>query len=268
MDKNNKTEEQFLKETDYSKYKNPSITVDNLVFAIDEEENDNIRKLNEQKLKILLIKRKEHPYMNTWTLPGVFLGFDESLEKASIRCLKEKAKLNNIYLEQLYTFADTKRDPRTRVISIAYMGLINNKNIKIKEQSVDIAWFTLKVVSKSNDIYELILKNDENVTIKTKIEYKNDNITVLEKSDLGFDHANIIFYGLLRMRNKVEYTDIAFSLLEDKFTMAELQQVYEVILDKKLTKANFQRKIKDRVEPLNEYKTGGYRPALLYKYKK
>lgn len=96
---------------------------------------------------------------------------------------------------------------------------------------------------------------------------ENDNEIIVKTSDLAFDHNQIIEYGISRMRNKLEYTDIAFSLLPDEFTMAELQQVYEVILDKKLTKANFQRKIKDKVECLNIYKTGGFRPTLLYKYK-
>lgn len=246
-DKNGLTEKEFLDTYKITDYERPSLTVDNLLFVIDEVESDNIRKLKEKRLQVLLVKRNEHPFIDKWSLPGTFVKLNETLEEASIRCLEVKARLENVYLEQLYTFGDINRDPRTRVLSISYMGLVDKKSTVIKDTSSTTCWFTLK-----SDESGMILDNEAEIIIQNK--------------DLAFDHGNIISYGLTRMKNKLEYTDIAFSMLGEKFTLAELQQVYEVILNKKLTKANFQRKIKDKVTELAEFKTGGFRPAKLYKY--
>lgn len=247
-DKNGLTEEQFLKNYDISDFEKPSVTVDNLLFSIDEIENEDIRKLNDKRLQILLVYRDNHPFIDKWCLPGGFVKMDESLEEASLRTLEIKTSVKDIYLEQLYTFGGVKRDPRTRIFAVAYMGLVDKKKTSIIDKRKNTDWFTVKQIEG-----ELILENDHGTIVKT--------------SNLAFDHNQIIEYGISRMKNKLEYTDIAFSLLPDEFTMAELQQVYEVVLDKKLTKANFQRKIKEKVECLNTYKTGGFRPALLYKYK-
>ena len=246
-DMNGLTEDEFLKSYDVSKFERPSVTVDNLVFAIDEIENNDIRKLNDKRLQVLLVYRDNHPFIDKWCLPGGFIKMDETLEEASLRTLEEKTSVKDIYLEQLYTFGEINRDPRTRVIGVAYMALVNKKETKIVDESKNTDWFTIKQIGD-----ELILENDNGIIVRFP--------------DLAFDHGKIIEYGLFRIRNKLEYTDIAFSLLPKEFTMAELQQVYEVILDKKLTKANFQRKIKNKVQCLNKYKTGGFRPAMLYKY--
>lgn len=247
-DKNGLTEEQFLKNYNVSEFERPSVTVDNLLFVIDEIENNDIRKLNDKRLQILLVYRDNHPFIDKWCLPGGFLKMDETLEEASLRTLEEKTSVKDIYLEQLYTFGEINRDPRTRVIAVSYMGLVDKKKTKIIDERKNTDWFTVKQINN-----ELILENDKG--------------TIVKVSDLAFDHHKIIEYGLSRIRNKLEYTDIAFSLLPSEFTMAELQQVYEVVLNKKLTKANFQRKIKDKVQCLNTYKTGGFRPAKLYRYR-
>jgi len=233
-DKNGLTEEQYLKQYDASIYDKPGVAVDNLLFAIDEMPNDNIRKLPEKRLQVLLVKRTEHPFLGAWGLPGTFLRIDETFEDASMRCLKLKSNINDMHLEQLYSFGGVRRDPRYRIISVSYMGLINKNQCDCGAISKNAAWFTIK--------------DDKAQGCST----------------LAFDHAKIIEYGLQRIRNKIEYTDIAFSLLPKQFTLAELQQVYEVILNKKFSKANFQRKIKGKVECLNEHQKGGFRPALLY----
>jgi len=229
------TETQYLKKYDITSYDRPSVAVDNVLFVIDELPNDNIRKLADRRLQVLLVKRAEHPFMNKWGLPGTFLRMNETFEKASIRCLKLKSNINDIHLEQLYSFGEVKRDPRHRVISISYMGLMNKNQCVLEDVSENAEWFTIK---------------DDKVQ---------------GAGNLAFDHANIIEYGLQRIRNKLEYTDIAFSLLSKQFTLAELQQVYELILGKKFSKANFQRKIKSKVTCLDEYQKGGFRPALLYR---
>ncbi|MDR0850405.1 MAG: NUDIX hydrolase [Christensenellaceae bacterium] len=267
-DKNGLTEAEFLKQYKITDFERPSVAVDNLLFAIDETENNNIRKLGEKKLQVLLVKRDEHPYIDLWSLPGTFVRLNEALEDASIRCLKNKTKIKDMYLEQLYTFGDVDRDPRTRVLSISYVGLINKKRTSLNDDSNKTSWFTLKTSPTASDgVCEMTLEGENGVVIKAKIKTDNGSIIMTEAKNLAFDHAKVIFYGLNRIRNKLEYTDIAFSMLEKQFTMAELKQVYEAILDKKLSKANFQRKIKNKAQSLGIYKTGGFRPAILYKYK-
>lgn len=267
IDKKGLTEKEYLDNYNVLDFERPSTSVDNLIFAIAENENNNIRKLSEKKLQVLLVKRDEHPFINYWSLPGSFVKLNETLEQTSIRCLETKAKIKDVYLEQLYTFDDINRDPRTRVLSVSYMGLVDKKQVAIKNEDTN-CWFTLKTsYIDTKNLYELTFDNENGTIIKAELQIKNGNIIILKNDCLAFDHLKIIFYGLNRLRNKLEYTDIAFSMLGEQFTMAELQQVYEVILDKKLIKANFQRKIKDKVETLNIYRTGGFRPALLYKYK-
>jgi ADP-ribose pyrophosphatase YjhB (NUDIX family) len=238
LDKNGLTEAKFFEQYDDSIFYKPSLAIDSLIFTIAELPNNNIRKLSTKQLQVLLVKRIEHPFLDWWALPGVFLQKDETFKEAIKRCAKLKSNVDDMYLEQLYSFDALDRDPRTRVISIAYMGLININKLNYKEVNENAKWFTIQ---------------------KDKI-VGNDLI--------AFDNEEIIKYGLFRLRNKIEYADIAFSLLPDEFTIAELKQVYEVILDKKLSKANFQRKIKDKIECLNKYQKGGFRPALLYKYVK
>jgi ADP-ribose pyrophosphatase YjhB (NUDIX family) len=226
-------EHEFLSTYDPEKYpRAASLAVDTLLFAIDNIKSTNIRKLDTMRLQILLVRRTTHPYSGKWTLPGTFLRGDETLEQASLRSLKIKSNLENIHLEQLYTFSAINRDPRARIISTAYMGLIMKADIDNKEINENAAWF---------------------------------DIDKIDRASVGFDHFEIIEYGLNRLKNKIEYTDIAFSLLGETFTLAELQQVYEVVLNKKYSKANFQRKVLGRVENTGKYKTGAFRPALLYR---
>ncbi|MDD2490210.1 MAG: NUDIX domain-containing protein, partial [Bacilli bacterium] len=110
LNKEGLTEKEFLEKYDCSQFEHPSYTVDDLLFAIEEKKNNDVRKLNKKKLQVLLLKRTNHPYINTWCLPGVFIKMYESLEEASLRALKEKADFGNIYLEQLYTYGEVNRD--------------------------------------------------------------------------------------------------------------------------------------------------------------
>jgi len=230
-------------------YQKPSLTVDNLLFAIADEPSDNIRKLGNKKLQILLIKRNYEPFENCWGLPGAFMQMEESFLETSTRVLNEKMKLSNIYFEQLYTFDDIKRDPRTRVVSVAYLALINKVNVA-RSDDANLCWFTVEISKKQ------IVLNDEH---GNKIDLNN--------AQLAFDHSKIIRMGVERLQNKVEYSNIVFGLMQKEFTIAELQQVFELILDKKFTKANFERKLRDKIEPTNQYRTSGFRPAMLYKTK-
>lgn len=282
------TEEQFLGSYEAGKYERPSVTVDMLIFTVTEEEKKNYRKLPEKVLKVLMIKRADHPYIGQWALPGGFVKMDESLDEAALRELKEETNIDDIYMEQLYTWGEVERDPRTRVISASYMSLVDGKvlDIKASDDADDAKWFTVscklyqeqKTVNENGycvqQLIRLKLTSEEeslNAMIKvTKIvEGKVTKFIreIVENDGIAFDHSKVIEYGIERLRNKIEYTDIAFNLMPELFTLTELQQVYEVILDTELLKANFRRKTADMVIETNEFtKDAGHRPSKLFKF--
>ncbi|MCL2860513.1 MAG: NUDIX domain-containing protein [Oscillospiraceae bacterium] len=279
-------EKKFLAEYDVSKFFRPSVTVDTIVFTIQEKEQENYRKLPEKTLQVMLIKRKNHPFKDKWCFPGTFVKEQENLENAIVRVLKEKANIENLYLEQLYTWGDPKRDPRTRIISTSYMGLLNDKKIN-NNKANEIEWFSIKTNllgtknekkesgSKKIEEIELILES-HNVILKNRLRVVKENIqnnlviyTEILESDLAFDHAKFLIYAIERLKNKVEYTAVIFNLMPELFTLTNLQHVYEILLDKKLLKANFRRKISKMVIETELYdETAGFRPSKLYKFNK
>lgn len=280
------TEQEFLKKYDSSIYFKPSVTVDSIVFTIRDIFVDNYRKLPEKRLQVLLLKRKNHPYKEKWAIPGTFVRENERFEESVNRCLEEKTNIKNMYLEQLYSWGEPTRDPRTRVISTSYMGLIDSGKIKLNNtEKEEIDWFTVKLnkikenkkesktgYKKSEEI-EIILESNTQ-TLKNKVrvvkELENGNLiiyTEILESDLAFDHAKILVYAIERLKNKVEYTTIAFNLMPEEFTLTKLQQVYEILLDKPLLKANFRRKIADMVIETDKYEqNAGHRPSKLYRF--
>lgn len=268
-------EQDFLSQYDPCKYDLLSASVDNVVFSIDSRiEENNYRKLDEQKLMVLLIKRKEHPYMGRWSLPGGFIEKNETLEEAAIRVLNVKTGLENLYLEQLYTFGKPDRDPRMRIISCAYMSLIDRSTFTLKssQEDYEISWFEVRL-SENNG--EMLLKSDEcefNIPIN-KAEIQNGrlqtvNYDIQNESPLAFDHASIILEGLLRLRGKIEYSDIVFNLVPDVFTITQLQHIYEIILGHKLLAPAFRRKIEYKLVGTSEFThQKGHRPSQYFKYK-
>ncbi len=286
--KQGQSEEEFLSEYDPGQYERPSVTVDMLVFTVMNEMKKSYRKLPEKSLKILMVRRGNHPCMGCWALPGGFVNMDESLDRAALRELKEETNIEDIYMEQLYTWGDLGRDPRTRVIGCSYMSLVDSSRLDIKagDDADDAAWFKVKASivgqKKSNtvegyrveNIVSLVLTDDNvvlNASVKVDKIFDGNVVRVerelLESGGIAFDHAKIIEYAVERLRNKIEYTDIAFNLMPERFTLTELQQVYEVILGKELLKANFRRKIADMVLETDEYeRDAGHRPSKLFKY--
>lgn len=282
------TEEQFLLTYDPNQFERPSVTVDMLIFTVVEEEKKNYRKLPEKVLSLLMIKRGDHPFLGQWALPGGFVQMNESLDQAALRELKEETNIDNIYMEQLYTWGDVDRDLRTRIISTSYMSLVDSSTLEIKasDDADDAKWFTVsfqllqeqkKMTEKGyvlQQLYKLSLFSDEDdlkavVSITKVVEGKVTKIDreVIQSNGIAFNHAKIIAYGIERLRNKIEYSDIAFNLMPELFTLTELQQVYEVILDKELLKANFRRKTAGMVIEMNEYtKDAGHRPSKLYRF--
>jgi 8-oxo-dGTP diphosphatase len=208
-------------------YENPSVTVDVIVFTV--KNND---------LKVILVKRKYEPFKKMWVIPGGFVRVEESLENAAKRELLEETNVKDVFMEQLYTFGEPKRDPRGRVITVAYFALVGSKKATLKASS-DAA------EAKWHSVYSL--------------------------PELGFDHKKIMDYALQRLRYKLEYTTAAFQFLPEMFTLTELQAVYEIVFNKQLDKRNFRKKILSLglIEYTGKMKRDvAHRPAKLYSFSK
>lgn len=279
------TEEEFLKQYDADIYKKPSFTVDMLIFTVMDEEKENYRKLPEKSLQILLVKRGEHPCIGKWALPGGFVAIEESLDESALRVLRAETNIDEIYMEQLYTWGEVNRDPRTRVISSSYMALVDSKSLQIQagDDEEDASWFNAnysliqekKIAVEKGYIYEKIVQiklwNDsDELSAKIKITENLDgriNRELIQSVGIAFDHGKFIEYAIDRLRNKIEYTSLAFNLMPELFTLTALQKVYEVIQGKELLAAAFRRKIANLVIETNEFtKDAGHRPSKLFRY--
>ena len=207
------------------KYPRAALTVDCVVFGFDEGE-----------LKVLLIERALEPFKGRWALPGGFVRVDETLDGAARRELEEEAGLKNVFLEQLYTFSALERDPRERVVSVAYYALVKlaDFSTKASTDAADARWFPISNVPK-----------------------------------LAFDHANILATALTRLKGKVRYQPIGFELLPPKFTLSQLQHLYEAVMETELDKRNFRKKVLSfgLLAPLKETRMSGpHRPAQLFRF--
>ena len=268
------SEEEFLKDYDSNKYEKLSITADILIMSVSSEETENYRKLEEKKFSILLVKRATYPYKDKWCLPGGFVRMDETLDEAAKRILKNETNLKDIYLEQLYTFSDVNRDPRMRIVSTSYMALID-KNILKDKLMENACWFNISQIVESENKYSVILENGKEeieFTINKKLrDLTTDRyeFTIAKNEKLAFDHPLVIVSGIERLKNKLEYTDVVFNMMPEYFTLGELQQVYEIILNKKMLAPDFRRIIANKVEKTEKVRKGkGHRPSALFKYKK
>lgn len=265
------SEEEFLKDYDASKFDRFSITTDILIFSISDDVQDNYRKLNDKYFSVLLVKRENYPYKDKWCLPGGFVKIDEDLEDAPVRILANETGLHNIYLEQLYTYGEVNRDPRTRVISTSYMALID-KNKLNEKLNKNASWFNITKLEDDKSIYITLDNGDEELkfTIKKELKEKTTDrykFTVLENNSIAFDHPLVITSGMERLKNKASYTDVVFNMMPKYFTLGELQKVYEVILGKKLLDPAFRRIIADKVIKTDKVRTGGgHRPSVLFMY--
>jgi 8-oxo-dGTP diphosphatase len=206
-------------------YSRLALTVDCVVFGLDEDD-----------LKVLLVQRGVPPFIGQWALPGGFVHVDETLEAAARRELAEETGVDNLFLEQLYTFGDLDRDPRERVVSVAYFALIKlpGRRVRATTDASDAGWFSLNKVPR-----------------------------------LAFDHRRILDVARERLRGKVRYQPIGFELLPDKFTLRQLQQLYEKVLERPLDKRNFRKKILSMglLDELDEVESDvAHRAARLYRF--
>jgi ADP-ribose pyrophosphatase YjhB (NUDIX family) len=209
----------------------PITTVDLVIFA-----------LSETGLEVLLTRRRTKPFAGKWALPGGWIHVDEDadLESAARRVLKDKTGVETPYLEQLQTFGGAVRDPRGWSVSIAYVALIPAEEVRLRRgvDASDVSWRPVE----------------------------GDALTL----PLAFDHGAILRGGLLRVRNKVEYSTLPVHLLPARFTLSELQSVYERILGRRLEKSAFRKRMAeaDFVEPIpGEMRRASNRPAQLYRLK-
>lgn len=273
-----KEDKSFLELYSDSEYEKPSVTTDAVIFRLASNEVGNYRKLPEKKLQVLLLKRKYPPFVNKYSIPGTFIDLNFELSETMKLCVKKKVGLEHYYYEQLFTFGEKSRDPRTRVLSTSYM-LLTTEDEKVTNGE----WFDIEVtdgeteVKTTNNVttqtktVNLILKNQKTtLTNKLQITLKKGNTGEIKNIDLkstnlAFDHAKIIFYAIERLKNKLEYTDIIFNLIPTKFTLTELKLCYEKILGVKLLDANFRRKTAKLVKPTDEHEQGkGYRSSRYY----
>ena len=269
------SEEEFLKNYDSSAFEKLSMTADILLVSVSDQEQSNYRKTNKKMMSILLVKRHDYPYKDKWCLPGGFLNAsNETLEDCAKRVLKQETNLENIYLEQLYTFDDIKRDPRMRVVSTSYIALVD-KNKLTNLINENASWFDVVLYEENKNSISITLDNGtSSITFKVKKilrEKTTDRYSfeVVANADIAFDHSIVIVSGLERLRNKISYTDVVFNMMPEYFTLGELQQVYEIILNKKLLDPAFRRIIADKVEKTNKMRTGaGHRPSVLFRYKR
>lgn len=267
-----RSEEEFLKNYDSSKFEKLSVTSDILIFSVADEPQNNYRKLNEKRFAVLLVKRNDYPFKDKWCLPGGFIGINETTSNAAKRILKDETNLEDIYLEQLYTFDDIERDPRMRIISTSYMALVdkNRLNNKVSDSA---SWFNMTILEDEKTINVTLDNGNESFSfavLKILKEHTTDRYeySVIKNEMLAFDHPLVIVSGISRLKNKLEYTDIVFNMMPEYFTLGELQQVYEVILGKKLLDPAFRRIIASKVVKTSKVKTGGgHRPSVLFKYK-
>ena len=260
---------------------------DIIIFTTEDKEEENIRKVPRKGMQVLLIKRKEHPFIEKWAIPGGFVRMNESLQEGAERELKEETGIDKVYFEQLYTFGEINRDPRTRVISVGNVALISKNSVKpiAGDDAKEVQWFWInkKLISTENfttDIkkryllslaseddkikinYEVTEILEKNIFRQKKVSYKFLNSS---NDELAFDHYKILDYAIDRIRNKIQYTPIAVNLLPRLFTVKELQYVYEAIMGKELL--NFRRKIGNMIVETDEKLEGKpYRPAQVYKF--
>ncbi len=208
------------------RYPHPAVSTDVAVFTI-----------RDQRLQLLLIQRAAEPYRDMWALPGGFLDIDEDLEACAKRELAEETGISGVYLEQLYTFGAPDRDPRERVISVAYYALVPSDRLQLKAASdaADVRWFAWG-----------------------------------QLPPLAFDHRQIVTLAHRRLVAKLDYSTIAFQFMPKTFTLSELQAVYEILVNERLDKRNFRKKMLalKKIEEVGELRrTGNHRPARVYQLK-
>jgi 8-oxo-dGTP diphosphatase len=235
-------EAEFLAHYDAGAFERPSVAVDLVLMGIVDEAP-----------AVLLVRREDHPHLGRWALPGGFVGIAESVDDAAARVLREKARMEGAWLEQLYTFGAVDRDPRTRVISVAYFALLPADRFGAALRADGGLALAGLVIPSVGEAGGAIACSSEG-----------------ESLPLAFDHAEVLGLAVRRLRGKLDYSDVAFALLPELFTLRQLQAIHEAILGARLNKPAFRRRMLDsgRLEASGERETGAsFRPAELYRHR-
>lgn len=233
-------ERQFLAGYDPAHFERPSLAVDIVLIGI-----------RNAALATVLVRRSEHPQRGRWALPGGFLRMTESLDSCAARVLREKAGVAGVYLEQLYTFGAPKRDPRTRIVSVAYYSLVPPDTFAAITRE-DVAYARIEVAwpGETGGPASLLDDRDQNLSV-------------------AFDHATIVGTAVKRIRGKLDYAPIGYELLPPEFSLLDLQRIHEIALGRSLNKDSFRRRMlaSGQLAPAGRIRdTGAHRPAALYRF--
>ncbi len=252
-------------------YDRPSVAVDIAVFTIRKKASESYRHLSKPSLSILMIRRGEKPYKDFLSLPGGFITRNETMEETAQKKLEEKTGVKDLPLSLLFNSSKLGRDPRGWIVSCGYWSVVEYNKSVITEETAewydiefDVEKGILKLISDSKSEFEVKFKlEDESALYNEAVK-----VEVTENSEIAFDHSEIIIRAILQLRNSLDRPNVAFRLLPELFTLTELQQIYETILDKELLMANFRRKISPYVEESGQISTGaGHRPSKYFKMK-
>ena len=262
---------QFLAAYDDSRYRHPSNTVDMILMTV-----------QDKKLKLLLIKRKDHPFIHQWALPGGFIEFDEDMEEAVRRELSEETNITeHTYFRQLYTFGNADRDPRTRVITTMYLSMTpveNIRNTKAADDAQDARWFTIskKVVESAELSRICILTLDDEKDIHMEYEIHDtakhnyvetrSGLTQNANAELAADHIKGINMAMDMLQNRAASTGIMFNLLPEECTLRQMQDVYEAIIGHKTDTGNFRRDIRKMLKETGKKAKVSGKYAALYRF--
>ena len=247
----------------YEEYERPSLAADIAAFGIASEESGNKRLGRVKKLKLLLIRRGEDPFIGKFALPGGFIRKGETIEETAKRELLEETGVSQHTFINSGIYSSPDRDPRGWIVSAAFLALSDTVSLKTDKQSdaSQALWFDFSYAADS-DTETITLTAEDN---ELKIVRRDGRVI---RNDLAFDHGNIIFDAFMKLRDETVHHDIVFELLPEMFPISELQQIYETITDTRDGAANFRRKMKDKITETDRYEeAAAHRPSKLYRRK-
>lgn len=268
-------EKTFLSNYNMNDYERPSVTADIIAFMIRSQESGNYRRNSKTSLSLLLIKRGGHPFKGCWALPGGFLNPGETIEQCALREIEEETSVKPASIMSVGMFSDPGRDPRGWIISNAFVSILSESTVtqQYGDDAADAQWFDVSFDKDKSGDYRLDLSYGNTklsaVLSEEKTEFGRTYFNIKDSGQLAFDHAKIIATALTSLRNEAKDFENIFDFLPEKFTLTQLQNVQETIMNISVLPANFRRKISGFVTETDEYTKGaGHRPAKLYMRKK
>jgi ADP-ribose pyrophosphatase YjhB (NUDIX family) len=267
-----RSEKEFLSQYDVSRYERPSIAADVVAFMIRSEESENYKRNAEKKLSILLVKRGQHPFKDSWALPGGFLRPQETVEACALREITEETNVTPVTLMPVGVFSEPGRDPRGWIVSCAYASVISEASVRQVggDDASDAEWFDVSFGQSEDGDYRLDLRYAQTALhaalAEEETRFGRTSFRIRDGGNIAFDHARIIATALTALREGAKNFETIFDFLPETFTLNALQKVQETIMNVSVLPANFRRKISDYVEETDTFTQGaGHRPARLYR---